>query len=584
MAYSTLPMQHRLFYTELDFLPITTLDGRGRPWVSILVGPSGQPGFISSPDESTLQIVSLTWQGDPIRSNLVNQTDPKREQRVAAVGVMTENRRRNKVAGVTKAVGFMDNFLAMQIGVKEALGNCPKYIPVRKLEPHPAAMPSLESEDDTLLDNDTLPDSVCDFVITRDALFLGSTHDTHLGCNIRGGANGFVRVTKDKRTLVIPDFSGNRFMQSYGNIFESKKAGVVFPDFETGDILYLTGEAEILFDDEAKAVMPRISRLLMLRVTGYSFVRNALPFQTVKGSYEPSPYTPPIRYLLEEGKVDQAENTSAALTTVQMHSPDLATFTFALSKPVKHVAGQYGIFDMSNFLGEIGYAHMRTGDEKFVNEDGIRTWTLSSAPSLGNNEKSDTVQISVRRVERGRVTSRLFSYAARRLALDDVEPEKRFASLTVPFLGTGGTFTLPSTPKKVLFIAGGIGITPFLSMLSSFDDRTRASREGWDVVLWTATREPDLIKQLVDDRAVARAPLSDLKLFSSEPANEASEVTVNGRITDWIASDAFSAHVEDITKREVYVCGPPEFENAVLAQLQAKGINTVDVRRESFSF
>ncbi len=61
MAYtwidSSMPEQHRTFHTRnLPFVPITTLDSDGRPWSSIAAGRSGLPGFISSPNETELDV------------------------------------------------------------------------------------------------------------------------------------------------------------------------------------------------------------------------------------------------------------------------------------------------------------------------------------------------------------------------------------------------------------------------------------------------------------------------------------------------------------------------------------------------
>ncbi len=45
--------QHQQFYTQLPFLIVGTVDINGHPWASILVG---KPGFLSTPDERTLQV------------------------------------------------------------------------------------------------------------------------------------------------------------------------------------------------------------------------------------------------------------------------------------------------------------------------------------------------------------------------------------------------------------------------------------------------------------------------------------------------------------------------------------------------
>lgn len=72
-------------------------------------------------------------------------------------------------------------------------------------------------------------------------------------------------------------------------------------DFVTGDILYLTGDAHNAVGQESLAIMPRQRVVTLLKVTGYIFVRDALPVrQRPNTSAVRSPYSPPVRLLAEE--------------------------------------------------------------------------------------------------------------------------------------------------------------------------------------------------------------------------------------------------------------------------------------------
>ena len=55
----------------------------------------------------------------------------------------------------------------------------------------------------------------------------------------RGGKPGFVGVQGD--TLAIPDFRGNRFYNTLGNLLGDPRAGLLFVDFASGDILQIQG-------------------------------------------------------------------------------------------------------------------------------------------------------------------------------------------------------------------------------------------------------------------------------------------------------------------------------------------------------
>ncbi len=116
-----LPPDHGVFYaTRLPFLPITTLDSSGRPWGSILAGPDGAPGFISSPKYTTLSFNIKVWDGDPFVSNVGESRDD--DMLMAGIGVEFSTRRRNKFAGkITKRKGNRDGY-HFEVHVNEAIG------------------------------------------------------------------------------------------------------------------------------------------------------------------------------------------------------------------------------------------------------------------------------------------------------------------------------------------------------------------------------------------------------------------------------------------------------------------------------
>lgn len=178
-------------------------------------------------------------------------------------------------------------------------------------------------------------------------------------------------------------------MNSLGNVQATPLAGLTILDYETGDVLYVTGHARNVLGKEAQSIMPRTNLLTLVSVTGYSFVRDALPVRQVPGSSViPSPYSPPVRYLAEEKPTtSSAGDTSLTLARIQLHSTDLATFHFTPSVPVSVRPGQAAIIDMSSFVGARGYQHMVAGDESSLNDDGVRTWTVS-----GQSETRDSFQ------------------------------------------------------------------------------------------------------------------------------------------------------------------------------------------------
>ena len=70
----------------------------------------------------------------------------------------------------------------------------------------------------------------------------------------RGGKPGFVRAG-DNGTLSFPDFSGNGHFNTFGNLEVCDRAGLLFVDFTTGDVLQLTGGAEVVWEGQELEVM-----------------------------------------------------------------------------------------------------------------------------------------------------------------------------------------------------------------------------------------------------------------------------------------------------------------------------------------
>lgn len=225
-----------------------------------------------------------------------------------------------------------------------------------------------------------------DFIHSSSALYLATATPTHLGCNHRGGPPGFTRVLPSShgRTLVLPDFSGNRFMSSLGNIELDPHVGIAVPNFDSGDILYLTGTATNVVGPAASDIMERSKLVTVVHISGFVFVENALPVRTVPGARkEPSPYSPRVRFLVEERTAagfaapGSGAGDRVKLVKVESVGDGIARFEFE-GEGMSWQAGQYVVLDLIELLGgEVGYQHMaRTGNERSVNEDGVRTWCV----------------------------------------------------------------------------------------------------------------------------------------------------------------------------------------------------------------
>ena len=257
--------------------------------------------------------------------------------------------------------------------------------------------------------------------------------------------------------LVYPELSGNRLYQTLGNLYTTPRAGVIFPDFDSGDALYLTASTEILLGKDAAAVLPRSNLVVKLHVIAARFVKNSLSFRG--DNLERSPYNPPVRYLPAEKALADAQTSNskvvyATLLARDRLTPTIARFRFGMSDPEasgRWTPGQYVALAFEDELS-MGYSHMRDDDPQSLNDDYVRTFTVSSSPGkLPEGE----FEITIRSV--GIVTNFLFRQNVK-------------AGLEFPLKGFGGSFTIQQGPTDIVpFVAGGIGITPLLAQLHDLD-------------------------------------------------------------------------------------------------------------------
>jgi predicted pyridoxine 5'-phosphate oxidase superfamily flavin-nucleotide-binding protein len=258
-----MPEQHRLFFASLPFLAIGSVDPGGSPWASLLAGP---PGFVRAPDPRTLAVAALPAPGDPLGAALAPGAP------IAVLGIELATRRRNRANGSVAAV-HADGF-AMRVA--QSFGNCPQYIHVRELEPlaQRAGAPEPESG--------TLSRSAERLVSEADTFFI-ATARAGSGADVshRGGPRGFVRVSHagGATVLTFPDYRGNFFFNTLGNLHASPRAGLTFVDFTTGDALLLTGSATVLWAGPELASFAGAQRVLRFRVARGTWLPRALPFR-----------------------------------------------------------------------------------------------------------------------------------------------------------------------------------------------------------------------------------------------------------------------------------------------------------------
>ncbi|EDZ99282.1 pyridoxamine 5'-phosphate oxidase-related FMN-binding [Burkholderia sp. H160] len=264
-----MPEQHREFFAVQPFVVIGGVDASGQPWATLR---AGVPGFVSSPDAKTLRIEDGVLAGDPLAAGW------REGALLGALGIEPRTRRRNRVNGVVRAVEGK----TLQIEVMQSFGNCPKYIQSRTpsfIVRDPAATLA-EPEIATHLSS-----AERELLANADTFFIASANLSEeagpgrgVDVSHRGGPPGFVRVD-DANTLTTPDYSGNRFFNTIGNLVHDPRAGLLFIDFANGDLLYLAVQAEIVWDGDELAAFAGAQRLVRFHVNEVRRSRGALPFR-----------------------------------------------------------------------------------------------------------------------------------------------------------------------------------------------------------------------------------------------------------------------------------------------------------------
>lgn len=259
--------QHRAFYPELPFIIAGSVDRQGDPWATLI---AGRPGFLSSPQETRLAVAARRQPSDPADEGLEDG------DAVGLLGVQLETRRRNRLNGRvvrSDASGF-------EVAVEDSFGNCPRYIRIREAR---FARDPVEATGGTVQQLEGFDGLARTIVTEAQTLFLASYVDLPDGrrqvdASHRGGPPGFVRIGDDG-ALTIPDYAGNRFFNSLGNILTNGRVGLLFVDFERGDLLQVTGDAEVVLDGHEVAALEGAERLLRVAPRRIVLRRDATPLR-----------------------------------------------------------------------------------------------------------------------------------------------------------------------------------------------------------------------------------------------------------------------------------------------------------------
>ncbi len=504
-----MPDQHRAFYQAQPFLVAASSDNQGRVWATII---EGEEGFIGSPDSQTLTLATRIDPQDPLSESIMAGTD------IGVVGIELATRRRNRFSGKSRPT--KDGFA---VDIHQTFGNCPKYINERNWWRADRAM-TIEATTSTQLSSEQIK-----HIGAADTLFIGSgrqssneAHSDGYDASHRGGDPGFVRVVGPKR-LRIPDYTGNNFFNTIGNLLEDPRVGLLFVDFSTGGLLHLTGRASVEWDPE-EARDPSILRVIDVEIESVIDRPAAL---SLRWSADPATMTK----LTVIDKVLEAEHITSfhlAPTNGEAVTPFLA--------------GQH----LPIALDIPGHgAKVR------------RTYTLSGSVAIQN------YRISVKR-EAGGIGSQ---FLHDEVHVGDVIEAKPPA----------GNFVLPKDDNPLVLISAGVGLTPMLAMLYEASAEEN-HRPVWYVHGARSGRAHAFGREV--DQLIAGNPNATRLIFFSSPERTdllGETFDVHGRIT---AKDLLAIRAGP--DAHYMICGPLEFMTGLKTGLEAAGVMSDQIKYETF--
>ncbi|WP_299555808.1 pyridoxamine 5'-phosphate oxidase family protein [uncultured Tateyamaria sp.] len=501
-----LPEQHRDFHTSLPFLVVSGAGTDGQTWVTLV---DGEEGFIRSPDTRLLTLDTRIDDQDPLADAFSAGTE------VGVVGIELASRRRNRFSG-----HFHKSDTGYAIDIRQTFGNCPQYIHERAWTRVARAKPA------KALSSATLSPEQIALVQASDTLFIGSGHQKGndvpsrgYDASHRGGAPGFVHVS-DAGHLRIPDYSGNNFFNTIGNLLVDPRVGLVFVDFETGSLLHISGRAKVDWQPE-NTHDADAWRVIDVEIDAVVERPGAVALRWVRQDHL-------SRRLKVTRRVKEAKNiTSFYLSPVD-------------GKPLKPFeAGQHLPVEVQ-IPGQVGTSK--------------RSYSLSSAPHA-----TDSYRLSIKREDKGLV-SRFFH--------DEIQ-EGSIVEASQP----SGDFVIPCSKCPLVLVSAGVGLTPMVSMLHASLSENIA-RPVWFVHAARNAREHALREEV--EMLIARHSGAQNCVFYSRP-DDGERYDVAGRI-DAEALIALNPGAE----AHYMLCGPAQFLSDIRNGLEKAGVPAANIHFETF--
>lgn len=502
------------FIEQQPMVVIGSMDSQGRVWVSTLFG---NPGFFRALDNHTLELdlsQPHSAEDEPLWANLIDNPN------VGLLIIELGSRRRIRINGRVRTITTE----RIIIDVERAYPNCPKYIQRRDWktlddEAQNEAKPSTHGKE--------LNETQKTLIANADTIFVASAHPDHgVDASHRGGHPGFVHILNNKQ-LRIPDYAGNSMFNTLGNFVSYPHAGLIFIDFERGRLLQLTGRPEILWEqDDPQGETGGTRRYWLFEITAWQ--ESTLPYRFAWEYLDASPHIPELHHESSANNI-----LSLRVEQIQSETDRVKSFRFRAvdgrQLPQFHPGAHLQI-------------KVKLRPQLSDGSDMYRHYSLLSDP----NDRS-LYEIGVLKEPEGRGGS---------LYMHEQVNEGDTISVQAP----KNEFPMAASADHSILIAGGIGITPILSMLHKLAADKKSFEMHYSARELTGLAFRNRVEQLAGEHAHFYA--------SQDPQGQHLD------LKHLLSTPKPGVHV--------YICGPRGMINAVREITADQGWPSAHVHFESF--
>ncbi len=227
-----------------------------------------------------------------------------------------------------------------------------------------------------------------------------------------------------------------------------------------------------------------------------------------------------------------------ALKEKKQIGPDLYDLSFTADRPLKFKPGQY-------LEWTLGHEHPDTRGNR-------RYFTIASSPT------ESEIHMGVKFYPQA---------SSFKKTLLDLKPGDKIVASQL-----AGEFTLPSDPaQKLAFIAGGIGVTPFRSIIKNLID----TNDHRDAVLFYSARNPtELVYKEIFDQAAAYGLRTEYIVHDTTPEWPGK--------TGYITPELIMAAAPDYKERMFYISGPHAMVTIFKAALKNLGVPRGHIKVDYF--